>query len=95
MNLDESIAYLGNGDWQAGKNRIVALAERLEHARSKHKWGQNTECGGIKSAITALNGEITELMYAYDSESRQRQDDEALDVLAVAVRIANREFENH
>lgn len=94
MNIDEAIQIIGRGDWQDGKNLIVALAERITHARNKHPWGQNTEYDSILIATNiALNGEIAELMYAYDAETRQRQDSEALDVLAVAARIANREFE--
>lgn len=93
MDIDESLTIIGNGDHENGKKLIISLAERLIHARNKHEWGKTSSTSTIRGAISALNCEIGELAYSFDAERQQRQQDEALDVLAVATRIANREFE--
>ena len=60
------------------------LKDRLEHARTKHPaWDQ-----GLYFALSVLMLEVNELKHAMDYETQARIRDEALDVAAVALRIA-------
>ena len=60
------------------------LKDRLEHARTKHpEWDQ-----GLGFALSVLMLEVNELKHAMDYETQARIRDEALDVAAVALRIA-------
>lgn len=99
--LQNSILQLGNGDLNKGALLLWSLAHRLDHARNKHKWGKEQETQSAQDAVSALKSEIREWEFAnsdymtfigHDYELRVY--DEVLDILAVAIRIANREFEN-
>lgn len=85
---------LGNGDFRSGVDILQELAKRLDHARNKHKWGKGKEIDSATKAYNALQGENQEWLRAINEETPERQFDEVLDVLAVAIRMANKEFEN-
>lgn len=79
---------IGNGDYARGKALCTQIAKRLLEARAKHDWQ-----GYIPlRAATVVCGEAAELEQAVRYESPERQHDEALDVLATAVRAYNQEW---
>lgn len=60
------------------------LKARLEEARAKHPaWNKD-----LGFALSVLQLEVNELKHAMDYETDTRVRDEALDVAAVALRIA-------
>ncbi len=63
---------------------IAKVEERLAEARQKHPGWQ----GGIDCALSVLKLEMGELEHAIKFEGYARAMDEALDVAAVAMRIA-------
>lgn len=63
---------------------IAQLEERLAEARQKHPDWQ----GGIDCGLSVLKLELAELEHAIRFEGYARAMDEALDVAAVAMRIA-------
>lgn len=71
------------------KPLFAALADRMRHARAKHDWPTtDTDYRAKFYALDALAGEFKELVAAVsDHEGRAREKDEALDVMAVAVRF--------
>lgn len=82
---------LGNGDLQRGVALLGEIADRLDYARQKHVW-----CGATRAyGASAVVGEAEELWDAgAHGEGPEREHSEALDVLATAVRYANREWED-
>lgn len=82
---------IGNGNPAKGKALCTQLAKRLMHARAKHDWRGYTPLRGV----LAVRCEAGELEQAVRYESQERQQDEALDVLATAVRAHNREWVTH
>lgn len=63
---------------------VKALEERIAHARQKHPaWNKD-----LGFALSVLMLEVNELKHAMDYETDSRVRDEALDVAAVALRIA-------
>ena len=83
----------GNGDETKGRIILENLVTRIEEAREKHSWGLDKETDSPESAIMRLFSEINEWYEALQHENDKRQLDEALDVLAVAVRMANQEYD--
>lgn len=63
---------------------IKELEERIAEARQKHPDWQ----GGIDCGLSVLHLELNELEHAIRFEGYARAKDEALDVAAVAMRIA-------
>lgn len=61
----------------------LAIAERLAHAREKHP----VFAEGAFHALGIIKDEFDELEHAVEHESRQRQVDEALDVIATCIRF--------
>lgn len=85
----DALRVIGNGDFRAGAALIQQIAERLEHARSKHPvFAQSPFIGG-----DVVFDEGAELVHAVMHEGMDRAHYEALDVLATAVRFCNREWE--
>lgn len=82
----------GNGDSAKGRLTLEKLTERIEYAREEHGWGAKKEISSPYGALNALEGEIREWTNAIHKETKERQLDEALDILAVATRIANQEY---
>ena len=73
-----------------GRKCLEAIARRLVHARTAHpasEWSGRGEEYGLE----VIEGEVRELRIAVRLETPQRVEDEALDVLATAVRKYNRE----
>lgn len=93
FNLLRILANLGNGDYHKGEEVILKLHNRLIHARNSHQWGNGNEIDSPLKAQLALEGEFHEFAHALIAESTERQEDEALDVLAVGIRCLNREWE--
>lgn len=88
-DLTEFFNIMGNGTTDKGYLLFQNICRRLVHAREKHPEFAKDALEG--SAVIA--NELMELDYAIRNESEQRQFDEALDVIATAIRFANREFE--
>lgn len=65
-----------------------ALARRVAWAREKHP----VFATGSRQAIAVIEAEMAELKWARMLESRQRQIDEALDVMATCARFILGEF---
>lgn len=62
---------------------LQAVSRRLDHAREKHPvFADNKE-----QAFVVIMDELNELFDAIQNESRDRQVDEALDVIATCVRF--------
>lgn len=92
--LEDSLQDIGDGDIEAGAVLINKIAMRLNQAKLKHRWGFGGEIDSIDRACAALQCEMDELEFATKHESPERQQDELLDVFAVAIRIANNEWKN-
>ena len=65
------------------KVAIIALEERLHHARKKHPVFAESE----DEAIVVIRDELNELIDAVAFEGRERVISEALDVAATAMRL--------
>ena len=72
-----------------GEAEIIAIAERLVHARSEHPLNG----GSRRDSVAAILDEVDELWDAYPEESEERQDDEALDVVITCLRFRRKEYE--
>lgn len=70
------------------------ILDCLEHARKQHKWGKEHATNSPVKACEALVDEIEEWIKAIKYETPERQFDEALDIIAVAIRIAHQEYRN-
>lgn len=90
---EDILIILGNGNMVAGSELLQKLAYGLAIARQKHKWGYDEEVDTWHRAEYALKDEVDEWVKAMCEETPQRQNAEALDVMIVAARIANREWE--
>lgn len=93
LTYDEILQILGNGDTMKGFELLQRLAKGLSIARQKHGWGNNKEIDNFYTASLALKDEVHEWFWAMQNESYVRQLAEAMDVMIVATRIANREWE--
>ncbi len=78
----------GNGNEAKGRAIMQVLALRLEHARREHP----VFADGVVHALAAINGEMSELVHAVYYEAPGRERDEALDVIATAVRFLGEEY---
>ena len=67
------------------------ICERVKWARTKHagEW----EGQGPYYALGVIGDEFAEFEHAVLSESVERQEDEALDVIATCIRFLAREYE--
>lgn len=75
---------LGNGDFRRGRNLLEALAGRMQHARKKH----SRFAEGKFQALGVIHAEYRELEHAVTSgEGKERERDEALDVVATCLRF--------
>lgn len=88
--VNSTLATLGNGDLEQGKQLVVALAARLTHARKKHP----EFALDAARAWNVIRSETDELCRAVCCESAERVQDELLDVLATSVRMYNGEYES-
>lgn len=82
MTTREAIKLLG------GHDTLYAIAERLLYARMAHPGF----AGDMDEAVCVVVDEVAEFDYAAREEGRARAHDEALDVIATAVRFVNREW---
>ena len=93
IDLDK-VTYLrmrkafGNGNEKRGRAIMQAVALRLEHARRQHP----VFAGDAVHALAAVSGEMSELVHAVYYEEPGREKDEALDVIATAVRFLGEEY---
>ena len=69
---------------------LNALYERVGHAREEHDWKGTDKT----DALQAIVGEVVELVIAVATESRERQVDEALDVIATCFRFCAGEHDH-
>lgn len=84
-------SQIGNGDVGKVKQVLKGIAERLEHARTKHT-KEEWENMGVMQAYKALMSEVSEVEDAIFNETQERVESELLDVIAVAVRMLNCEY---
>lgn len=82
MTTREAIKLLG------GHDTLYAIAERLLYARMAHPGF----AGDMDEAVGVVVDEVAEFDYAAREEGLTRAHDEALDVIATAVRFVNREW---
>ena len=74
---------IGKGDSAKARSLFGGLANRILEAREKHPaFAKNQE-----EAKGVIMAEVSELCLAIDQESRERQIDEALDVMATCARF--------
>lgn len=90
-NVTGELQKLGNGDAQWGWDMLCAVATRLQEARKKHPRFAETPV----DAAEVVGAETNELIHAVYFETAGRQQDEALDVIATAIRFYNREYESN
>lgn len=86
----EAIAFhlllIGDGNMEKGLELVKAFAQRLAHARHKHAWPE--EADGKFQALGVIHAEYLELEQVVEhGEGREREKDEALDVIATAARF--------
>lgn len=81
----------GNSNQKNGKENLFKIAERLEHARKKHTSNEWHAMNEIE-CFNALKEECNEVFNALQFETQYRMQDELLDVIAVAVRMLNKEY---
>lgn len=93
LTNEEVLLILGNGNLKNGFDLLQKFAYGLAVARQKHGWGEGKEIDNWNKAENALTEEISEWHKAIRMETFERQEAEALDVMIVATRIANREWE--
>lgn len=86
--ITHMLTILGNGNEKVGYARMVEICKRLKYAREKHSWDGYKPLDGY----TAISCECCELGLAVMQETPERQHDEALDVIATAIRFANKEW---
>lgn len=86
-NLDKVLAEV-----RQDQDTIYQIIRRLYEARIKHPASQ-WQGSGKYWALGQLEAEVNELRHALEHETDQRITDEALDVIAVAIRIINREYD--
>lgn len=80
---------IGNGNFKLGKLFLIALAVRVFEARHKHP----EFAAHPAHALGVIGREYQELEHAVLKESRERQEDEALDVAVTCLRFCQREYE--
>lgn len=78
---------VGNGNAARGRMILEAIAARLNEARQKHP----LYAEGPYQALGVIHSEFRELEKAVEHETESRQMDEALDVVATAVRFIGEE----
>lgn len=78
----------GNGNERRGRAIMQVIALRLEHARREHPLFAE----GPYQALGVIGSEFRELEHAVEHETESRQADEALDVVATAVRFLGEEY---
>ena len=86
MSYARACLAFGNGDFRRGKNIILAIAERLNHAREKHPFFAE----GQAEAVGVIMAEAREMEHALEHETAERVIDESLDVIATIVRLPSR-----
>lgn len=88
MDFNKYMDIWGNGNRLAGLSLFDAVTKRLEYARKKHP-----EFAGHKiKAVGVIKDELDELEKATLFETEAREFDEALDVIATALRFSGREY---
>lgn len=93
LTNEEILLILGNGNLVDGFSLLQKFTYGLAVARKKHSWGKGKEIDNWHKALNALIDENEEWVQAMQHEPANRQLSEALDVMIVATRIANREWE--
>lgn len=86
-NFDAIAKTFGDGDELRGYKTLYILALRLEHARNRHP----VFAEGAAQALGVIGAEYDGLVQAVESETNERQIDEALDVAVTAIRMVNGE----
>lgn len=92
MIYKEVCKSLGDDDEVKGIKILFNGVIDLNNARLKHP-SEEWKMGGKQGAMDALREESSELVHAILYESDERIDAEAHNVISVAIRILNREWE--
>ena len=82
------LAVIGNGDPFRGLGLLQAIVARLIHARAKHE----KFTASPLEAAAVIGSECGKLCEAVLRETPERQFDEALDVVATAIRFCGKEW---
>ena len=91
MNYENVCQSFGNGNATQGYKLIQDIASRLNKAREKHP----RFADDAVEAIDVIGDEWREYSQAVmQSEGDKRERNEALDVIATAIRAANREYDD-
>lgn len=72
-------------------NNLIEIIQRLDYAKKKHpkeEWQKMT----LRDAFNVLREEVYEVELEVNKNCLKRVNDELLDVIAVAVRMLNKEY---
>lgn len=93
LSLIEGTRQIGENDLNNGLIILNRISERVRHAREKHP--QFDPQGlGLLEAQAVVKAEMDEFVNACLNESVERQESEALDVIATCLRFLGREYEH-
>lgn len=85
--LDAALIQIGKGDLEKGRDFVLELAKRLEHARAAHPhWAERAKENPLYP-VQAIRGEVDELEYAILHETPERQKDESMDVVTTGAKV--------
>ena len=88
ITLIQACKAIGDGNISSGVDIVKRIGDRLRHARGKHPVFATCSVDA-KNVVLA---EVAEWVDAW-MESKQRQDDEAYDVIATLIRDMRQEYE--
>ena len=89
ITLIQACKTIGDGNISSGVDIVKRIGDRLRHARGKHPVFATRR----EDAQNVVMDEVTEWVNACLLESKQRQDDEAFDIIATLIRDIRQEYE--
>lgn len=89
ITLIQACKTIGDGNIASGVDIVKRIGDRLRHARGKHPVFATSR----EDAKNVVLYEVAEWVDACLFESKQRQDDEAYDVIATLIRDMRKEYE--
>lgn len=89
ITLIQACKTIGDGNIASGVDIVKRIGDRLRHARGKHPVFATRR----EDAQNVVMDEVTEWVNACLLESKQRQDDEAFDIIATLIRDIRQEYE--
>lgn len=92
MDKELSFEAAIGGTHSHGRYIVNLIADRLRHARKEHP-ASEWRGKGRYWALGQLGSEFEEVVHAVENEGDDRMVDELLDLIAVALRMLQREYE--